>query len=893
MTNPNQENGKPIDFKKKGLGWIPDYPDLRDYRTDDDNTNGGFQFHKNGRLNLEQSVATIESLTGDLLIALRQLNQDSLQDIIQSIEDKVFGNLRFISVQLRKSLSYSSDQLVSKVQTASSEESKSRNQQILLLKNYLYILFLKSAGHISPNEFNAGFRFAKNSEYDQSSLNPVVNLFDVEKSIAWLRDENFDQTTERLVILFQYCLGIRVDGIVGLQTYNALEKCLAKETSLAGLQTYLKPCLNNLKNCAWEIQNLPQLESLDEIEIQLLSLPSLIPEQILGLLTGHLLDSAAKNIQEELKKTSSQAHEDCCYILQHELSAVLSEQEQKDLEIGFSSVFPATHDVLRQGSHTVLVNEKKLREAIIKDWEIALLGKQGLAQRSRQLLLKKNSKIINENYRVLEPLVTVILKLVTPISQEFKNLSQAFESGIQRFYQLLPVTRLDNLGLDEPILMPDLAWAAIHKVAEELEHSRKLFLVELKRLKQEVEQLKQEVEQKYSDSKSQCLSRLKLEEKQFQLEEKQQFAHATFLFYFLVGQLVNPLIQSHHRGDSDLIARKNNTEVFDNKELFEITNLYDLYPGKIQGHSHQAGEEKIEVFPASQIHIPVSKIIGINHGLKYSDPKIRKYIFLPKIVDLSIWCSAIEDQGPLNACAAFAGISLFEYFENRSRDKYTDLSALFLYKATRNLMGLTDDLGSSLRDTMKAMTLFGVPPEKHWPYNVDKVNEEPENFCYSYAQNYQALKYFRLDYSGITKDLLLAQIKALLATGFPCMFGLTLYSSAYEEANLIKGYIPFPSPKRDKVIGGHALVAVGYDDFQQIQTADLQAISQGAVLVRNCWGKDWGANGYGWLPYDYILQGLTRDWWSLLKSEWFEDEQFGSGASSSSVTGETVIPWPK
>lgn len=132
---------------------------------------------------------------------------------------------------------------------------------------------------------------------------------------------------------------------------------------MAGLQTYLKPCLNNLKNCAWEIQNLPQLESLDEIEIQLLSLPSLIPEQILGLLTGHLLDSAAKNIQEELKKTSSQAHEDCCYILQHELSAVLSEQEQKDLEIEFSSVFPATHDVLRQGSHTVLVNEKKTQRS--------------------------------------------------------------------------------------------------------------------------------------------------------------------------------------------------------------------------------------------------------------------------------------------------------------------------------------------------------------------------------------------------------------------------------------------------------------------------------------------------------------------------------------------------
>ena len=47
--------------------------------------------------------------------------------------------------------------------------------------------------------------------------------------------------------------------------------------------------------------------------------------------------------------------------------------------------------------------------------------------------------------------------------------------------------------------------------------------------------------------------------------------------------------------------------------------------------------------------------------------------------------------------------------------------------------------------------------------------------------------------------------------------------------------------------------------------------------MRNSWGSRWGEGGYGWLPYDYLLKGLTADWWSLLSSEWFDTEQFGLG----------------
>ena len=247
---------------------------------------------------------------------------------------------------------------------------------------------------------------------------------------------------------------------------------------------------------------------------------------------------------------------------------------------------------------------------------------------------------------------------------------------------------------------------------------------------------------------------------------------------------------------------------------------------------------------------------------------------LPDFIDLSLWCSEIEDQGSLNSCTASAAIALMEYFQKKSFGKYIDGSRLFLYKATRNLMQIEGNVGTSIRNTMKAMALFGVPPEEYWPYDEAKVNVEPNPFCYAFAQSYQALKYFRLDPAGITNKVLLAQIKAILVSGFPCVFGFTLYSSIYDESNP-RGHIPYPH-QRDKAEGGHSVVAVGYDDYKVIKNADDEE-TEGALLIRNSWGSRWGEGGYGWLPYEYILKGLTADWWSLLSSEWFDTEQFGLG----------------
>ena len=249
-----------------------------------------------------------------------------------------------------------------------------------------------------------------------------------------------------------------------------------------------------------------------------------------------------------------------------------------------------------------------------------------------------------------------------------------------------------------------------------------------------------------------------------------------------------------------------------------------------------------------------------------SGPLKRAAKSQPASVDLRQWCSPIEDQGSIGSCTAHAGVGMMEYYERRAFGQHLDAARLFLYKVTRNLLGFTGDDGAYLRDTMKAMVLFGVPPEKYWPYRVTHFNDEPSAFCYSFALSYAAIRYYRLDPPGTSTGDLLKKIRQSLAANLPAMFGFSVYSSIPPIGDG-KGEIPFPA-QGDTLEGGHAVLAVGYDDKKKIGK------EQGALLIRNSWSTDWGDAGYGWLPYAYVEAGLADDFWAMVKQKFVNTNFF-------------------
>jgi C1A family cysteine protease len=269
------------------------------------------------------------------------------------------------------------------------------------------------------------------------------------------------------------------------------------------------------------------------------------------------------------------------------------------------------------------------------------------------------------------------------------------------------------------------------------------------------------------------------------------------------------------------------------------------------------------------------EIMKITKKLKLPKSK-RGTDALPPSIDLRRWCSPIENQKSLGSCTAHSAIGIVEYFQRRAFKKHLEGSRRFVYKVTRNLMQVKGDTGAWLRNAMGALVLCGIPEEKYWPYtDADPdFDEEPPSFVYALADNYKAVRFFCHDPAGakLPGETVLENVKKYLAAGIPSMFGFWGFPS-FDFTN-VKGGIPYPCPD-ERAEWGHAIVAVGYDNRKKIKNTKCNKTTTGALLIRNSWGKGWGDRGYGWLPYNYVVDKLAMDFWSLLSMDWIDTKQFG------------------
>jgi C1A family cysteine protease len=243
------------------------------------------------------------------------------------------------------------------------------------------------------------------------------------------------------------------------------------------------------------------------------------------------------------------------------------------------------------------------------------------------------------------------------------------------------------------------------------------------------------------------------------------------------------------------------------------------------------------------------------YGWVPDQPDIRdKYRFkiAPAIAELPAKVDLRSDQPPmynqfsLGSCTAQMGVGIFQYNQMQQNIGWPEMpSRLFVYYNTRKLQGtIPEDSGASIRDTIKAIVKYGVCKASHWPYILNRFTNKPTQHCYNFAKKHTAVVYERVNQN-------INEIKAVLASKELIGIGFSVYDGFESQECSRTGVLNMPL-SHERLLGGHAVVIVGYDDEAQ------------RVIVRNSWGDDWGANGYFTMPYEYLLHSdLASDFWTI------------------------------
>lgn len=218
---------------------------------------------------------------------------------------------------------------------------------------------------------------------------------------------------------------------------------------------------------------------------------------------------------------------------------------------------------------------------------------------------------------------------------------------------------------------------------------------------------------------------------------------------------------------------------------------------------------------------------------------------LPEFVDIIGIRNKIENQLHIGSCTGCSSTSALEIAIGTKRP-FSKLMAYYLAREQRGT--IHEDSGASIRNVMKGIADNGVAYEETHPYVPERFQERPSAQAYQEARalvdRMWGFEYLRLHS--------LNDIKGALAAGYPVTFGFAtpeVFSSPY-----FNNFLRFPT-SQDKIEGGHAVVAVGYDDRGPDKF----------VWVRNSWGKEWGINGYFKMSQDWFTNPnrLADDFWVI------------------------------
>ena len=134
---------------------------------------------------------------------------------------------------------------------------------------------------------------------------------------------------------------------------------------------------------------------------------------------------------------------------------------------------------------------------------------------------------------------------------------------------------------------------------------------------------------------------------------------------------------------------------------------------------------------------------------------------------------------------------------------------------------VASDSGAQIRDGIKSVNTQGDCPESLWPYDPSQFAAQPPQSCYDAALKDRAVQYQSVDQN-------LADMQGCLASGYPFVFGFTVHQSSSRPRSPRPAMVPMPD-WFDPPVGGHAVLAVGYDNGTQLSRSGTRGGLAGAT----------------------------------------------------------------
>lgn len=253
---------------------------------------------------------------------------------------------------------------------------------------------------------------------------------------------------------------------------------------------------------------------------------------------------------------------------------------------------------------------------------------------------------------------------------------------------------------------------------------------------------------------------------------------------------------------------------------------------------------------------------GLGRNADRADP--RDYIYSPTrsygaalpppFVDLRKRLPPVWDQGNTSSCGGQSGAALMSFFH----PEVGDFSALQIYYAVRLLENAVDeDGGVETRDVLKVLKDIGAAPASIFPFDPSKVLVPPPEETAIEAKKYRISTYSRL----ISAD----DYINCLSSGFPFVLGFMVPESLDGELVNRTGIMPIPDLSKERIIGGHDVLVVGYDrtfkrtPFFESTGMDHSEVDDTMLLIRNSWGPKWSPKfrGHFWMPLSYAINPST------------------------------------